>query len=349
MFLFDYEFRTEFILLALVLGSSIGLLWGRLSLARRDMVQSKVLFEALVNDAPEFSYLKGVKGEYLFVSPACETMTGYTPEAFYSDPNLFDEMIHPDDQARWSQHTHGTHNSNSKFYEFRIVDKFGKTHWVQHTCSNFYDEDDRHLGVRSSNTDITQRKNNEAKLQELASYDQLTGILNKRSLYDNCATLDKLQSSIALIMVDLDNFKQINDKYGHHVGDEVLKIVASRLKSFATSVSDKLALTPYRYGGDEFVMILNDYHDKGEIEACCASFVEQFNQMISAEGIDVMVTVSVGVGMCECGDKVSMELDGLFKQADIAMYHVKKQNKNGYALFDEAYLDAHQKSIDQNN
>lgn len=178
--------------------------------------------------------------------------------------------------------------------------------------------------------DITERKENEERLLHLASHDALTGLPNRHLLVDrlqNAMTLARrTHETVALMFLDLDNFKWVNDSLGHESGDRLLLAVATRLKE-TVRASDTVA----RLGGDEFVVLLTQVDHDLEVSQIASKIIEAVAQPLELAGHDFHVTTSMGVSLYpNDGDDAIT----LLKHADTAMYVAKSEGKNQYRYFD---------------
>jgi diguanylate cyclase (GGDEF)-like protein/PAS domain S-box-containing protein len=186
-----------------------------------------------------------------------------------------------------------------------------------------------HIGVFS---DISTVKEGEAELIRLAHYDALTGLPNRRLLSDRLeqglAQIKRNQQRLALCFLDLDNFKPVNDTYGHQAGDEVLIEVTRRLKADVRQ-SDSLA----RLGGDEFVLLLIDIENQQAVEALLARVIEHIERPIKLESerAEVRISVSCGVVIYPQPD---LEGKNLLHAADVLMYQAKKAGKSQVCFWD---------------
>jgi diguanylate cyclase (GGDEF)-like protein len=190
---------------------------------------------------------------------------------------------------------------------------------------------------RDLNHEIAERRKAEALARELASRDALTGCLNRRS---GGPAIDALlneaearRRNVAVLMLDIDNFKQINDLNGHAVGDKVLREVSGRLVNFLPG--DAVIA---RIGGDEFICALSydaDQHDT--IDRLADDLVSTISRPIEDEGLHIEATVSIGIASSRGDDGVAVAggSDTLMHRADMAMYHAKKRGRNRYFWFEE--------------
>jgi len=211
----------------------------------------------------------------------------------------------------------------------------GSTYWISISGEPIFDEDEVFRGYRGIGCDITSRKLAEAQIERLAFYDALTGLPNRRLLYD------RLQQAVVagarreghggLLFIDLDNFKAINDTQGHDVGDELLKQVAERL-SQCVRQTDTVA----RLGGDEFVVMLDDLSEHeseaaAQLEAIGRKILLALNQPIEVARQKHHSSPSIGVTLFRDHSETA---DELLKRADLAMYQAKAAGRNTMRFFD---------------
>lgn len=176
--------------------------------------------------------------------------------------------------------------------------------------------------------DITQKRLEENRLRQLVMLDGLTGLLNRpgfESRLEN-ALLDsrKRHTSIALMYLDLDRLKQINDTFGHHIGDLLLKAFAGRL-SQAVRSTDAIG----RLGGDEFTVLMENLERSCDAEAVAAKIVQTMSAEFVLEGVCLSISASVGVAICTDG---RLDAQSLLRKADEMLYQVKRNGRNGYRL-----------------
>src|ERR1044071_3962301 len=169
-----------------------------------------------------------------------------------------------------------------------------------------------------TNVDITDRKRIEEAAQSAAQSDPLTGLANRRAFHDSLrmalARSRRSGNDLAVLFLDLDRFKQVNDKFGHAAGDRLLKHVALRLRSCVRQ-SDTVA----RVGGDEFVVLLEDLRDREHAVAVVEKIIEEMHRPLNLEGFDLEVTTSIGLAYAHAG----ADGDSLLKRADKALYEAK--------------------------
>lgn len=162
------------------------------------------------------------------------------------------------------------------------------------------------------------------KLSVLANIDGLTGVLNRRAFVEQLETLARMKAEVSIVMLDVDHFKQVNDGFGHAVGDEVLKRLSGLLLSTKRE-SDRIG----RFGGEEFVILAHDLSAQG-----LPSFCRRLLQEITAlrfDDIDGLDQITVSIGAVR-GELNKHSIDALLQSADQAMYEVKRSGRNNYRI-----------------
>ena len=276
----------------------------------------------------------------LYYSPRWWIMLGYADGELADSPDLWRDLTHPDDLDRVNRVFSAsiTNEGNSYEVEFRLLHQDG--HYVSVLSRGFIqrDEQGKALRVTGANMDITERKQMEEQVRQLAFYDTLTQLPNRRLFNDRLsqtmAASKRSGGHGALLFIDLDNFKPLNDTQGHKVGDLLLIEVADRLKGCVREMD-----TVARFGGDEFVVILNELNvDKAKsilqaevvAEKIRLTLSEPYRLVIqhneqAATTIEHHCTASIGVAVfVDHGDRQ----DDVLKWADMAMYEAKKAGRN---------------------
>ncbi|MBP0598046.1 EAL domain-containing protein [Herbaspirillum sp. LeCh32-8] len=264
-------------------------------------------------------------------------MLGYAADCQFDAPGEWRAMVNPE-QMEALNHAlklHLADSAQSFEAEYQMRHKDG--HWVWIQCRGKVvqrDAQGRPLRMVGTRMDISARKEAEEEIARLAYYDGLTNLPNRRLL------LDRLEHAVArcgragyhgaVIFVDLDNFKSLNDTMGHDVGDRLLELVALRLKQVTREVD-----TVARLGGDEFVVLLEDLGaDAAEAENnaqfVCRKILASLNAGYTMEGYEVRSTPSLGVVLFGAGRH---SVNDLLRQADMAMYEAKAAGRNTYRFF----------------
>ncbi|MBF0473559.1 MAG: GGDEF domain-containing protein [Nitrospirae bacterium] len=178
--------------------------------------------------------------------------------------------------------------------------------------------------------DITERKEAEQRLEYLAHFDILTSLPNRTLFFDRLdqlhAQAKRTKQSFALLFIDLDRFKYVNDTFGHHIGDMLLKETASRFNSCVRE-SDTVA----RMGGDEFTVILSNIKNREDVEIVASKIVQSIMNPYKLDSYDCSVSASIGISIFPTD---SYDIDMLVKMADVAMYHAKESGRNNYQFYD---------------
>ena len=212
--------------------------------------------------------------------------------------------------------------------EFDMVRKDGTIIPVLLSATAITDMSGNYLMSRSTMFDITERKRLEQEFTSMATHDGLTGLPNRILLYDRfkmaAAHAERENKKMAIMMVDLDRFKRINDKLSHDFGDRLLVAVAGRLTD-ALRKSDTVA----RMGGDEFVLQLPEIDDKEHAVTVAQKIIQDFSRPFMLQGQKINITVSLGVVIYPDDGK---NIDSLIKNADKLMYRAKKDGRNNYKI-----------------
>jgi len=245
-------------------------------------------------------------------------------------------------EGQWREHRRLL-EAHEVFHDFEMqrLTETGESVWVSVSGEPIFDAEGRFTGYRGVARDITERKLAEAEIQRLAFYDELTGLPNRRLL------MDRLERAVtacaregchgALLFLDLDNFKGVNDTLGHEWGDRLLVQVGTRVHA-SVRASDTVA----RLGGDEFVVVIQGLHAQPHEAATEAEVVAQkvlaaLNQPYVVQDSEVHSTPSIGIALFR---DVQLPAQELLKRADLAMYQAKAQGRNTLCFFDPAMQEA---------
>ncbi len=212
--------------------------------------------------------------------------------------------------------------------EWNLVRKDGSRVPVQLVVTALKDGGGNITGFLSIAYDLTERKRADEYIYHIAHHDPLTGLPTRTLLRDRLEVAieraRRSQDSLALVMIDLDNFKRVNDSLGHHAGDIVLSEIAKRLKAYVRK-SDTVA----RMGGDEFVVLVPDLRSNQDAEEVCGKLLKAIALPIRIGKHEIIVTASIGIGIFPSSE----DADALFKNADVAMYRVKANGRNGAQFY----------------
>lgn len=260
-----------------------------------------------------------------FVSSGCKKLTGYESRALTDNRDIsFASIIHEEDRLLFmSQISHALDIKRPFAMEYRIRRRDGSVIWVWEQGQAV--KVGHEIYIEGIILDINQRKIMEQKLERLATRDPLTGLYNRRELEEllgeEIVRSERYGHPLSLLWLDVDRFKRINDKYGHLVGDEVLRQLSHLLQS-SVRIVDFVA----RYGGEELVVVLPEIdEDEALVMAERLRRMVQVMQIPIGQDKQVSITVSIGVATFPThGQNIAR----LFKKADKAMYQAKRQGRN---------------------
>jgi diguanylate cyclase (GGDEF)-like protein/PAS domain S-box-containing protein len=287
-------------------------------------------YRTLVEQLPLVVYVDALDegSSNIFTSEQIEPLLGYTVGEWRDDSDLFVRTLHPDDRDRvLAAHarTHRTHEPLS--LEYRLVARDGRVVWVRDDGVVVVGDDGEPLYLQGYLLDITPERELQEQLRLQALFDPLTGLANRAFFHEQLEHAVSMRTEnppgTAVVFVDLDEFKQINDQYGHSVGDEVLAALGERLKSVIRA-GDSVA----RLGGDEFAVLLTAVRDPAEPAIVAERLIEQITAPIEVAGRHLSVTASIGIALGDSGAE-------LLKQADAAMYRAKLNGDAAYAFYDD--------------
>lgn len=298
--------------------------------AERLLRESDKRFRTLLRDVPGVAIQGyGLDGRVLYWNRASEQLYGYS-EAEALKSSLIDLIIPPEQRAAVHESLRAVAAGGSiDNGELELMRKDGSRVTVYSSHSVL-----RRRGLPTElfclDIDLSEQKRHEDELIRIANFDGLTDLPNRKLLAERmreqCARADRNRNRLAVCYLDLDEFKPINDRYGHGVGDRVLTEIADRLRGLVRQ-SDVVA----RLGGDEFVLLLEGFSDTTDLERRLNAVLERIGQPMIIDSHKLQVLASIGVTLYP--DDAS-DPDTLLRHADQAMYRAKAQGRNGFSLFD---------------
>ncbi|WP_375539604.1 putative bifunctional diguanylate cyclase/phosphodiesterase [Rugamonas fusca] len=315
---------------------------------------SEKMYRYLVDSSPDIIYTLNHEGKFTFVNDRAQQLLGFTREELIG--KHYSILVHDEDQerARYVFNERRVDERASRNVELRL--KCNTGNGVERTFNNTLmtislnaigmhvpDQDIKQrefFGTYGVARDITDRKRAEEVISYQAYHDILTDLPN-RMLFKDRLGLAVIQAKrklteLAVMFVDLDRFKLVNDTLGHVKGDELLQLVALRLKDCLRR-GDTLA----RQGGDEFTIVLPELRDRQDAKAIADKFLECLHKPFDLDGHEVHISASIGIAIYPSDGET---IDELLRHADIAMYQVKALGKNGHSFYHNSMLDvSHQK------
>lgn len=302
--------------------------------ATEKLRESNERFTRLINSVNAHFYMVEHSPESGFInkyfSNNIEELTGYARNKFIEDWDFWPTIVHPDDKSTYLHNQKKMLNGESMETEYRIVHANGSVLWVHDNAHVTYKSDGAVM-IYATIFNITERKHNENRIRYLATHDPLTKLPNRimfREILEHALEFAKRnQQKLAVFFLDVDNFKEVNDTYGHQIGDELLKIIAKRL-------SDNLRKhdTVSRISGDEFTLIAEQINRESHVEVVARKIQQILDGDYEIAGHRITVGVSVGGSIFPAhGDTY----DVLIQKADAAMYKAKNTPGTHYCVYSE--------------
>ncbi|HKI02638.1 MAG TPA: GGDEF and EAL domain-containing protein [Thermoanaerobaculia bacterium] len=276
----------------------------------------------------------------MYLSPRWKEMLGFGEAELSGSPHEWFERVHPDDLPKL-QEALGTHSAGSSSHfenEHRMRDRAGSYRWMLARGIALCDGKGRATRIAGSQTDVTERKKVEGQLLHDAFHDALSGLANRALFLDrlglSLARAKRRQDfHFAVLFLDFDRFKLINDSLGHLVGDRALVAVAQRLET-CVRAGDTVA----RFGGDEFAILLDDVQHLEDVEKITRQLEERLAAPLCLDGHEIYVSASIGIAFGTAGYE---KPEDVLRDADAAMYRAKALGRARHEVFDEAlHLEA---------
>lgn len=267
-----------------------------------------------------------------YISERWRNVIGFEKEEVNNYYETWTKFIHPKDVKTVIKNLHGHLEKKTPFYscEYRVKIKDDRYIWILSRGKALWDKEGRAIRMAGSHTDITERKKMEKELEYMAFYDPLTNLPRRDVFMEKLkvamADARRHGKKFAVFFIDLDNFKTINDSFGHLMGDKLLKKISKKLKACVRETD-----TVSRMGGDEFVILLPDINSTKDTDRVIERILELLNQPIKLNNHELYATMSIGIAIYP--DHAKSER-AILKNADIAMYKAKENGKNGFRYFD---------------
>lgn len=302
----------------------------RLREAERKLFEAEAKYTNLLEQLPAAIYIDSPEpdGPTYYASPRIRDLLGISPAEYAARSGTWSSMIHPEDRDRAeADYESFLRTGQPEGGDYRYLHADGHLVWIHDRSQLVRDEDGRPMFVQGVMFDITPQKEAELSLQHMAYHDTLTGLPNRAMFEEHLdlaiARARRSGRSVAVLFMDLDGFKGVNDSMGHAAGDELLCSVASRLAE-ATRDTDLVA----RLGGDEFLVLLADLPDDrggtadAVVQAVADRVAAAVGRPVPLRGHTIEITISVGAGLFPHGARDAEEL---MSRADAAMYAHKSR------------------------
>ncbi len=313
------------------------LLWQPVMLRRQvdgasaALQRANARYEAVFNSVREVLLQVDARGQLKLINPAWTQISGFKPVE--SLGKNFEDYVHAEDRplARELLRAGLDGQPQEQGVELRLLGRGNEIRWVEITLHTVLDDSDRVTGLSGTLHDITERKKADRVIQYQANYDTLTNLPNRKLFQDRFGraienALRKDQR-LALMFIDLDRFKWINDSLGHAAGDQLLKGVAMRLTSCV-----RKADTVARFGGDEFIVLLSEISTVLDAEIVARKILAELSRPFDLEGHKEAISGSLGITICpDDGHDIAT----LMNNADNVMYHVKEGGRNDFKFYTE--------------
>ncbi len=291
--------------------------------------QSDEKYRTIIDEMDEWYFEIDLAGNIVFVNDAVIRNAGYSPEQIFGlNYRAFVKQDQIVEIYKLFRQVYET-TEPLKNYPYELDRLDGGKSFFEVSVFPKVDQDGKVVGFRGVGHDITERKRTEQQLHYIATHDTLTGLPNRILFMDRLkmalAQAKRNSQKLAVMMLDLDHFKNVNDTLGHMVGDQLLKEIGRRLTDLLRQ-NDTVA----RLGGDEFIILLPEIGRVEDSAEAARKILNAFQQPFICGNDKIISSVSIGIAIYpdDCQDT-----DSLLKNADIAMYHVKAHGRNGYHFF----------------
>jgi diguanylate cyclase (GGDEF)-like protein/PAS domain S-box-containing protein len=302
--------------------------------AKIGLRKSERWFRGLVQNSSDVIAVIDDDGVFTYASPAVDRLLGYRPDELRGRSVL--EIISEEQIRRLEglRRELARDRVDSRIIEVELARRDGDLRVVEVTLTDLRD-DPSVAGMVLNIRDVTDRKQLEQDLRHQVLHDDLTGLGSRVQFSENLFTAlgpeRRTGSSVAVLFIDLDDFKNVNDSLGHVAGDQVLVEISSRLLG-RLRLHDRAA----RFGGDEFAVLLTDVYSESDVTLVADRIVEELGQPITLMGREVHLSVSVGIAIDEDSSQTP---EDLLRSADVAMYQAKEAGKGRWAIFQDGMAD----------
>jgi diguanylate cyclase (GGDEF)-like protein/PAS domain S-box-containing protein len=292
---------------------------------------SEKLYRLVTESSRDLIALNDFDGKYIYVSPSCKLLLGFTQEELLG--SNFYEILHPLDRSNPRLNRENIlSGENSTLITYRVRCKSGEYIWLETLVKPIWDKSNRITYLQSVSRDITERIHFQRQLENAVLFDSLTQLPNRALFIDRIDyTISQVQQSnysFAILLIDIDHFKRINDSLGHSIGDQLLQAISIRLQRCIRKV-DTLA----RLGGDEFGILISKIEDISEPIEISQNIKDILSQPFPFINLNLEITASIGIVLATQDYDNS---SALLRDADISMYRAKASGRAKYEIFNSA-------------
>ena len=287
-------------------------------------------FRSLAECTPAVTLLLDEVGECVFANAAARALVGGTGDDLTGEG--WHSIVHPDDAATFLAWVDdAVHRPEGASFEVRVINHIGAERWLRARVAPTRGDDQRATGFVLVAEDVTEQRASAAELERLARSDPLTGLANRAVVIEQLNSVLAASPSVqthAVMFVDLDRFKLVNDSHGHIVGDRVLMAVAKRLHEEVARAG-----IVSRLGGDEFVILIEDVTSPRLVIRLAERVLAAVRAPMAIEGREFRIGAAVGIAFATSGEGSA---EKVLSDADIALHRAKDLGGNGYEIFDES-------------
>ncbi|WP_103669377.1 EAL domain-containing protein [Pseudanabaena sp. BC1403] len=281
--------------------------------------------------------------QFIYFNAAVAKIYGYPISNFFEDPEFWLKVIHIEDRDRIEIANRSIMTTGTVSEEYRILRPDQEVRWVSDRRYLVYDRDGKVIRIDGIVRDITDHKRAQDQLVHDALHDSLTGLPNRNLFMDRVEQALKYgnrhsQYMFAVMFIDLDRFKMVNDMHGHMIGDQFLQAIAKILGSCLRSVGDTVA----RLGGDEFTILIDDIQEVSEALMIADRILSKLLHPINLPTQTIFASASIGIVI---SNRDYVNSTDLLRDADIAMYRAKSLGKGRYILFDKEMYEQNLRAI----
>ncbi|MCM8709423.1 sensor domain-containing diguanylate cyclase [Clostridium sp. SYSU_GA19001] len=307
----------------------LGKTYDKLNFYQQELENSHREFQEIFDNINVVLWSSNLINKQTTVSKRASDLFGYKTEDFSKNYHLFTEAAHPEDKELVNKYYQELLSGKESVAEYRIIRSDGQIRWIQSNGKPVFNKSGNLIKLVGTTVDITERKLAEQNIHHVAYHDTLTDLPNRRFLYEYLnkafARSKRNNQGLSILFLDLDGFKDVNDKYGHEAGDILLKQVSQRLKN---NIRENDIAS--RLGGDEFLIVLEN-SDKNQTLQIADRIIKSVSEPYTLNNNDsVFFTVSIGISLYP-QDGNNPEI--LINKADKAMFSAKKRGKNDVKFY----------------